>query len=240
MVNHQRKKGAADAKRGKIFTKLIKEITIAAEIGGPDPESNPRLRTAIQAAKGMNMPKDNISRAISKANKDSSSYQETTFEGYLPQGIGIFVECLTDNNNRTVSNVRAIFTKHGGSLGTNGSLSFLFDRKGVITVPKGDLDPEEFELNIIDAGVEEIELSDDVFTITTPLEDFHSVQKHLEGMGIEPESAELQRVPNDTKVLTVEQSLQILKIVDHFEDDDDVQNVFHNMEITDEVIAAME
>lgn len=236
----KRKKGALDAKRGKIFTKLIKEITIAAELGGPDEENNPRLRSAVQTAKGMNMPKDNIQRAINKANKDSSSYQETTFEGYLPHGIGLFVECLTDNNNRTVSNVRAIFTKRGGSLGTNGSLSFLFDRKGIITANKGDIDPEEFELEIIDAGVEEIELNDDTFMITTPLEDFHSVQKKLEEMGIEVESADLQRIPNDTKTLTLEESLQILRIVEEFEDDDDVQNVFHNLEVTEEVEAAMD
>lgn len=236
----KRKKGAIDAKRGKIFTKLIKEITIAAEEGGSDPETNPRLRTAVQTAKGMNMPKDNIQRAISKANKDSSSFQETTFEGYLPNGIAVFIECLTDNNNRTVSNIRSIFTKRGGSLGTNGSLSFLFDRKGIITVPKGELDPEEFELEIIDAGVEEIELNDDTFMITTPLEDFHNVQKKLEEMELETESAALQRIPNDTKELPVEDAVQILKIVEEFEDDDDVQNVFHNLEETEEVAEAMD
>lgn len=236
----KRKKGAADAKRAKIFTKLIKEITIAAELGGSDPETNPRLRSAIQTAKGMNMPKDNIQRAINKANKDSSSYQETTFEGYLPHGIAVFIECLTDNNNRTVSSIRAIFSKGGGSLGTNGSLSFLFDRKGIITVPKGSMDPEEFELEIIDAGVEEIELNDDTFMITTPLEDFHNVQKKLEEMGLDTESAELQRIPNDTKELSIDDAKQILKIVEYFEDDDDVQNVFHNLEITDELMAAME
>ncbi len=236
----KRKKGAIDAKRGKIFTKLIKEITIAAEEGGSDPETNPRLRTAVQTAKGMNMPKDNIQRAINKANKDSSSFQETTFEGYLPNGIAVFIECLTDNNNRTVSNIRSIFTKRGGSLGTNGSLSFLFDRKGIITVPKGELDPEEFELEIIDAGVEEIELNDDTFMITTPLEDFHNVQKKLEEMELETESAALQRIPNDTKELPVEDAVQILKIVEEFEDDDDVQNVFHNLEETEEVAEAMD
>jgi len=236
----KRKKGSIDAKRGKIFTKLIKEITISAEQGGPDPETNPRLRSAIQTAKGMNMPKDNIQRAISKANKDDASYQEVSFEGYLPNGIAVFIECLTDNNKRTVSNIRAIFTKRGGSLGTNGSLSFIFERKGIITVPKGDLDPEEFELEIIDAGVEEIELNDDTFMITTPLEDFHNVQKKLEEMGLETESAELQRIPNETKELTIEESIQILKIIEYFEDDDDVQNVFHNLEVSEEVEAAME
>lgn len=235
----KRKKGAIDAKRGKIFTKLIKEITIAAEQGGLEPEANPRLRTAIQAAKGMNMPKDNIQRAINKANKDSSSYQEVTFEGYLANGIGVFIECLTDNNNRTVSNIRAIFTKHGGSLGTNGSLSFLFDRKGIITVAKGDLDPEEFELEIIDAGVEEIDLNEDTFMITTALEDFHNVQKKLEEMGLEAESAELQRIPNDTKELGIDEAIKIMKVIETFEDDDDVQNVFHNLEVTEELEEAL-
>src|SRR6056297_848943 len=218
----KRKKGANDAKRGKIFTKLIKEITIAAEQGGSDPETNPRLRSAVQTAKGMNMPKDNIQRAINKANKDASSYQEGTFEGYLPNGIAVFIEALTDNNNRTVSSVRSIFTKRGGSLGTNGSLSFLFDRKGIITLAKGDLDPEEFELEIIDSGVEDIELNDDTFMITTPMEDFHNVQKKLEEMGLDTESAELQRIPNDTKELPVADAVQILRTIEEFEDDDDV------------------
>ncbi len=194
----------------------------------------------MQTAKGMNMPKDNIQRAINKANKDASSYQEVTFEGYLPNGIAVFIEALTDNNNRTVSSVRSIFSKRGGSLGTNGSLSFLFDRKGVITLPKGDLDPEEFELEIIDAGVEDIELNEDTFMITTPLEDFHAVQKKLEELGLETESAELQRIPNDAKQLSVEDSLQILRTIEEFEDDDDVQNVFHSLEVSDEVMAAMD
>ena len=138
------KKGAKDAKRGKLFTKLIKEITVSAQLGGMDPDSNPRLRAAVQNAKGMNMPKDTIQRAINKADKDSSSFQEVSFEGYLPHGIAVFVECLTDNNNRTVASVRSVFNKRGGNLGTNGSLSFLFDRKGIITIPFGDMDPEEF------------------------------------------------------------------------------------------------
>ncbi len=236
----KRKKGANDAKRGKIFTKLIKEITIAAEQGGSDPETNPRLRSAVQTAKGMNMPKDNIQRAINKANKDASSYQEVTFEGYLPNGIAVFIEALTDNNNRTVSSVRSIFTKRGGSLGTNGSLSFLFDRKGIITLAKGDLDPEEFELEIIDSGVEDIELNDDTFMITTPMEDFHNVQKKLEEMGLDTESAELQRIPNDTKELPVADAVQILRTIEEFEDDDDVQNVFHNLEVSEEVMASMD
>lgn len=235
----KRKKGANDAKRGKLFTKLIKEITVAASEGGGDPESNPRLRAAVQNAKGMNMPKDTIQRAISKANKDSSSFMELTFEGMLPYGIGVFVDCLTDNRNRVVSNVRAIFNKRGGNLGTNGSLSYMFERKGIISLAQGDLDPEEFELELIDAGVEEIELEDGIFMITTPLEDFHSVQKKLQEMGLEPESAELQRIPNETVDLSLEQAVQIMKIVEEFEDDDDIQVVSHNLNVTDEVSEAM-
>jgi len=236
----KRKKGAADAKRSKEFSRIVKEVSIAVKEGGADPENNPRLRVAIANAKGVNMPKDNIDRAISKADKDGADIQETSFEGYLPNGIAVFVECLSDNNNRTVSNIRAIFTKRGGNLGTNGSLSFLFDRKGVITILKGDIDPEDLQMEIIDAGVEDFQVEEEVFIIITALEDFGNVQKKLEELEIEPENAELQRIPNDTKVLSPDDAVKILKIVEEFEDDEDVQNVFHNIEITDEVIAAME
>jgi YebC/PmpR family DNA-binding regulatory protein len=236
----KRKKGANDAKRGKLFTKLIKEITVAAGEGGPDVEANPRLRAAVQNARGMNMPKDTIQRAINKADKDNASFLELTFEGMLPYGIGVFVDCLTDNRNRTVSNVRSIFNKRGGNLGTNGSLNFMFERKGVISLAKGDLDPEEFELELIDAGVEEIELEEGVFMITTPMEEFHNVQKKLQEMGLEPDSAELQRIPNEAIDLSIEQSVQIMKIIEEFEDDDDVQVVSHNLNVSDELSEAME
>jgi YebC/PmpR family DNA-binding regulatory protein len=236
----KRKKGANDAKRGKLFTKLIKEITVAASIGGQDVDANPRLRAAVQNARGMNMPKDTIQRAINKADRDSSSFQELTFEGMLPNGIGVFVDCLTDNRNRTISNVRSIFNKRGGNLGTNGSLSFMFERKGIISLAAEELDPEEFELELIDAGVEDIELEEGIFMITTPMEEFHNVQKKLEEMGLEPDSAELQRIPNDTVDLPLEQAVQIMKIVEEFEDDDDVQVVSHNLNVTDEVSEAME
>jgi len=236
----KRKKGANDAKRGKLFTKLIKEITVAASVGGTDVESNPRLRSAVQNARGMNMPKDTIQRAINKADRDASAFQELTFEGMLPHGIGVVVDCLTDNHLRTVSNVRAIFNKRGGNLGTNGSLNFMFERKGIISLAKGELDPEEFELELIDAGVEDIELEEDTFMITTPMEEFHNVQKKLQEMGVEPESADLQRIPNEALDLTLEQSVQIMKIIDEFEDDDDVQAVSHSLNVTDEVAAAME
>jgi len=164
---------------------------------------------------------------------------ELTFEGMLPNGIGVFIDCLTDNRNRTISVVRSIFNRRGGSLGTNGSLSFMFERKGVISLVKGDLDPEEFELELIDAGIEELELEEDMFMITTPMEEFHNVQKKLEEMGLEPESAELQRIPNDTVELPLDQALQIMRTVEEFEDDDDVQSVSHNLEVTEELTEAL-
>ena len=237
----KRKKGAADAKRSKMFSKIIKEITVAVKEGGEDPDANPRLRLAISNAKGVSMPKDNIERAISKGkDKDTASFTEPTFEGYLPNGIAAFVECTTDNNQRTVSNIRAIFNKSGGSLGTNGSLSFMFDRKGVFVVPVGDLDQDEFEMELIDAGAEDLELEDNgFFHITTSLEDFGAMAKKLEELNVEPELAELQRIPTDTKELSTEDGLKIMRVIDLFEDDDDVQNVFHNMEMTDELMEAM-
>jgi len=231
----KRKKGALDAKKGKIFSKIVKEIQVSVREGGNDIDSNPRLRLAIQNAKGVNMPKENIERAIKKASSEGASLQEATFEGYGPSGIAVFIECLTDNNLRTVSNIRAVFNKRGGNLGTNGSLSFLFERKGVFTVHKGNRDPEEFQLEIIDAGVEDCELEDDIFIITTSLEDFGSVQKKLDEMGMHVENAQLQRIPNNTKKLDAEAARRVLKLIEDFEDLDEVQNIYHNLEITDEV-----
>jgi YebC/PmpR family DNA-binding regulatory protein len=238
----KRKKGALDAKRSKIFSKLIKEITVAVkEGGGADPDGNPRLRMAISNAKGVSMPKDNIERAINKGkDKDAASFTELTYEGYLPNGIAVYIECTTDNTQRTVANVRAVFTRAGGSLSTNGSLSFIFDRKGIFLVPKGDLDQDEFEMELIDAGAEELELDEEgFFHITTSMEDFGSMAKKLEELNVEPESAELQRIPNDTKTLDLESAQKIMKAIDTFEDDDDVQKVFHNLEITDELMEEM-
>ena len=237
----KRAKGANDAKRSKMFSRIVKEIVIAVKEGGPDPESNPRLRLAMNNAKGVNMPKDNVERAISKADKEGDNLEEMTFEGYAPSGIAVFVDCLSDNKNRTVSNIRAIFTKYNGNLGTNGSLSFLFDTKGVFTIPLSDsIDMDEFEMELIDAGAEDIEVEDNTITITTAKEDFGNVQKKLDSLGVEMENAGLQRIPNDTKALDVDTSLKIIKMIDAFEDDDDVQDVYHSLELTDEVIAAME
>jgi YebC/PmpR family DNA-binding regulatory protein len=244
-ANIKHRKGAQDAKRAKIFTKIIKEVTIAAKEAGPDPNFNPRLRLAIQNAKGVNIPKDTVERAINKgAGADAQSYTETTYEGYGPNGIAVFVECSTDNINRTVQNVRAAFSKYGGSLGTNGSLSFVFDRKGVFTIPKKNpealgINEEEFIFEIIDAGAEDVELQDDLFIVTTSMESFGAMQKKLDEMGIEAENAQLERIPNTTAKLEIEPSKKVLKLIDVLEEDDDVQNVYHNMEITEELLEQM-
>jgi YebC/PmpR family DNA-binding regulatory protein len=238
----KRKKGAIDAKRSKIFSKLSKEITIAVKDGGGhDPDYNAKLRIAIQNAKGVNMPKDNIERAIKKGDQDGANFSASSFEGYAPHGIAVFVECLSDNNNRTVSNVRAIFNKYNGTLGTNGSLSFLFDRKGVFEFEKPtSIGFEDLELELIDAGAEDIEVDENNVTVTCALEDFGNLNKKFEELKIEPSSAELERIPNDTKVLPVNEAKSVLKLIELLEDDDDVQKVFHNLEMTDELEAEMD
>ncbi len=233
----KRKKGAADSKRSKIFSKLIKEISVAVKEGGGDEEANPRLRVAIANAKGVNMPKDNIARAIKKADdKDSASFVEVTYEGYAAHGIAVFVECATDNLQRTVASVRSYFTKYSGSLGKNGSLSFIFDRKAIFSFAKNDIDIEELELEIIDAGAEEIELDNGIITITTAMEDFGEMSKKLADLKIEVESANLQRIPNNTEILSLDNAKSVLKLIEVIEDDDDVQAVYHNLELTDEII----
>jgi YebC/PmpR family DNA-binding regulatory protein len=236
----KRKKGAIDAKRGKKFTKIIKEIIIAAKESGADPESNARLRLAIQNAKGANMPKDNIDRAIKKATgADAESFIETTFEGYASNGIAVFVECLTDNNNRTVASVRSAFNKYGGNLGTNGSLSFLFERKGIFAIKNEGLSLDDIELEMIDAGAQDFEVDGDIITVSCAMEDFGSVNRKLNELGIEPEEAGLKRIPHDTKKLDVESAKKVLRLIDVLEDDDDIQFVYHNLEMTDELAEAL-
>ena len=231
----KRKKGAADAKRGQLFTKLIKEISIAAREGGADAEGNPRLRLAISNAKGNNMPKDNIERAIKKATgSDADQYLETTYEGYATHGVAVFVECLTDNTNRTVSSVRAGFTKNGGSLGTNGSLEFIFDRKGVFHIKMEEgFDEDEFTLEMIDGGAEDVTSEDGYLTVTCELSDFGTVQKKLEELNVEAENAELQRIPNTMVTLDDDSFTKVMKMIEMLEDNDDVQKVFHNLDITE-------
>lgn len=236
-ANIKHRKGAQDAKRAKMFTRITKEIQIAVKEGGSEPETNPRLRLAVQNARSVNMPKDNINRAISKASEQGGeSFQEITFEGYGPGGVAVFLECMTDNNNRTVSSVRSIFNKRGGSLGTNGSLSFLFDRKGVFEIVKTDeIDLDELELELIDAGAQEIEKDDALIVVTTNLEDFGAVQKKLDEINVKVENASLQRIPNNYKEVDLETARKFLRMVDDFEENEDVQNVFHNLEMTDEL-----
>ena len=232
----KRQKGAADAKRSKAFSRILKEVTVAVKESGPDPDGNPRLRLLMQNAKGVNMPKDTLMRAISKASdKDSAALQELTFECYAPHGVAIFIECLTDNNMRSVANVRSIMNKFGGTLGTNGSLGFIFDRKGVFVLPKkADMDMEMLEMELIDAGLEEMEIDEEYITLYTAMEDFGAMVKKLEDMKLEVENAELQRIPNTTKALDEESIKKVMKIVDLLEDDDDVQAVYHDMEIPED------
>lgn len=235
------KKGALDKKRGKIFTKLIKEITVAAKEGGVDPELNPRLRLAVQNAKGKNMPKDTIERAIKKvAGGDAADYLEITYEGYAPNGVAVFVECTTDNLNRTVAAVRSIFSKGGGALGTNGSLEFIFDRKGVFSLPLPEgQDEDELALELIDGGAEDVEVEEGIITITSAMEDFGNMQKKLEELGLEAENAELERIPNTYVNLSDEDFAKVIKTIEALEDDVDVQKVFHNIEATNEQLETL-
>lgn len=236
-ANIKHRKGAQDKKRAKIFTRILKEISIAARNGGGDPDANPALRLAISNAKGANMPKDNIERAIKKATgADADNYEEVTYEGYAPNGVAVFVEATTDNINRTVAAVRSVFTKGGGSLGTNGSLSFLFDRKGVFTIPQGELDEDGFTLQMIDSGAEDVILDDGFFTVYTSFEDFAGMQKKLEELSIEPESSELQRIPHDCVSLPLDQAKTALSLIEAMEEDDDVSAVYHNLEMTEELV----
>ena len=242
-ANIKHRKGAQDAKRSKIFTRIIKDLTIASKEGGTDPETNPRLRTAIANAKGANMPKDTIERAIKKgSDEEGLSYQEVSFEGYGPHGIAIFIECTTDNNNRTVANIRAIFNKHGGSLGTNGSLEFLFERKGIFIISNDsvNLENEQLEMTLIDCGLEELLLEKNTSTIYCDYQDFNSVQTKLESLNISILSAELQRIASDTKILDLQKSKSILNLINTFDDDDDVKHVFHNLEVSNELIKKLE
>jgi YebC/PmpR family DNA-binding regulatory protein len=227
----------------KTFTRIGKDISIAVKEGGPNPDTNARLRAVIQNAKSANMPKDNVERAIKKASgADSANYVEMSLEGYAPHGVAVFVECTTDNNNRTVANVRSYFNKCEGNLGTNGSLEFIFDRKAVFTLSESqvEMDLEELEMELIDAGLEELENDEGTLTVTTDFSDFSNMQKQLESMNIELESSELQRFPNNTKTLVGEDAKSVLKLIDKLEEDEDVQNVFHNMEMTEEVMSQMD
>jgi len=237
----KRKKGALDAKRSNIFSRLAKEITVAVKEGGiSDPAMNARLRIAVLNAKGQNMPKDNIDRAISRGEKDGNNMEEIFLEGYGVGRVAVFVECLSDNNNRTVADIRHIFTKRGGSLTTKGSLNFIFDRKGVfsISICEG-INLDDLELELIESGAEDIEIEEDIIIVTTTIEDFGKFNRKLEDLKIEPQRAELQRLPRVDKRLPVSEGKIIMRMIEELEDNEDVQNVYHNLEMTDELEVAL-
>mgnify|MGYP001624616943 FL=1 len=235
--NIQQAKGKADAARGKIFTKIGREIAVAVKAGGPDPSSNAALRAVIDKAKANNMPKDNITRSIQKANGElgSINYESIVYEGYGTNGVAVIVEALTDNKNRTGGEVRHIFDKAGGSLGTSGCVSYMFDTKGVITVlRKEGMDDDEMMMAALDAGAEDFDVDGEYYEIVTSPTDFASVRDALAAAGIEYESAELQRIPQNTIFLDDESRDKLLKMLDAFEDNDDIQNVYHNAEYNEE------
>ena len=234
------KKGAADAKRGKVFTKLIKEITIAARSGGGDPNANPRLRTAIAAAKSENMPKDNVERAIKKGTGELEgvNYEEISYEGYGPGGAAVLLESVTDNKNRAVADIRHIFSKAGGNLGSNGCVAYMFDKKGYFAVPSASADEDAIMEQALEAGAEDIRQDGDVFEIITAPEDFEAVKQALDDAGIVYENAEVTMLPQNTTVLTGKEAEQMIRLMENLEDCDDVQKVYTNADIPDEMVTA--
>jgi len=234
----KRKKGAADAKRGKMFTKLIKEITISAREGGGDPSANPRLRLAVDNAKSANMPADNIDRAIKKATGelDGVTYHELTYEGYGPGGVAIIVEVATDNKNRTVADVRHHFTKHGGSMSENGSVAWMFDRKGIITIPFQDKTEDDIMNIVLEAGAEDLQSEDEFFEVQTSLESFEPVRKALVSANLEIENASLQWIAKNTVSVGSEEVEKVMKLIEALEESDDVQNVYSNADFDEDMI----
>ncbi len=235
------KKGAADAKRGKIFTKLIKEITIAARMGGGDIDSNPRLRSAVSAAKSQNMPKDNLERAIKKGTGELEGveYEEMSYEGYGPGGVAVLVECLTDNKNRTVADVRYIFSKAGGNIGTDGCVSWMFDKKGLISVAKSESDEDTLMEVGLDAGAEDVKDEGDCFEIITAPSDFEAVKEAVEGASIKVDLAEVTMIPQTQTRLEGKEAEQMIRFMDALDDCDDIQKFYSNADIPDEVLDAM-
>lgn len=239
-ANIKHRKGAQDARRGKIFTKLIKEITVAAKIGGGDADANARLRTAVDKARVENMPKDTIERAIKKGagGLDSVNYEEGTFEGYGPGGVAVIVEFMTDNRTRTVADVRHIFSKHNGSLGVNGSVAFLFDRKGLISFPTSCNFDEIFEA-ALEAGAEDVKDEGDAYEVITEPTTFHLVRDILAARGLKWETSEVTMIPQTMVKLEGKPAEQMLKMMEKLEDNDDVQNVYANFDISDEEMSSL-
>jgi len=236
-ANIKHRKGTADARRSKLFTKLVKEIMVAAKVGGPIIESNPRLRMAIQNAKGVSVPKENIERAINKASSiGGDDYQDLSYEAYGPYGVALFIECTTDNTNRTLQNIKSFLTKGGGSLSTNGSLDFVFADKGVFRFPFPEgKDEDEFTLELIDMGAEDVEIEEGMVSVQCEREEFGNLQKALTENEIEPESAGLEKTPIISKELNRSEAESLLKLIQNLENDDDVKAVYHNIAFSEEI-----
>lgn len=240
-ANIKHRKAAQDAKRGKIFTKLIREITVAAKMGGADADSNPRLRDAVQKALGANMTRDTVDRAIKRGAgaADGENYDEVRYEGYGTNGVAVIVDCLTDNINRTVSEVRHAFTKHGGNLGTDGSVAYMFSKVGILSYPKGS-DEDAIMENALEAGAEDVITNDDgSIDVITAWEEFNAVKDAMTGAGFEPENAEVTMKPSNTVDLGLEDAEKVMKLIDVLEDLDDVQNVYTNADFSEEVMSQL-
>lgn len=236
----KRKKAVTDARRAKLWTKVLKEITVSARLGGGDPEANPRLRSAIADARTANVPGDNIDRAILKGTGEleGSSYEEVSYEGYGPGGVAILVEAMTDNRNRTVAELRHLFTRQGGNLAESGSVAWMFDRQGVIAISRGALSEEEFIELALELGVQDLSTSGEQYELYTGPDTYHQVLEALEGRGIQPAEKELAMTPQTTVEPDREQALKSLRLLEALEEHDDVQNVWANLEVDDDVLAA--
>jgi YebC/PmpR family DNA-binding regulatory protein len=234
------KKGALDAKRGKIFTKLIKEISVAARLGGGDPTGNARLRQAIAAAKAENMPKDNIERAIKKGTGEleGMSYEEVNYEAYGPGGVAVLIDCLTDNKNRTVADLKHIFDRHGGSLGAPGCVSWIFEKKGVITFDKGKTEEEKLLEVALDSGAEDVRQADNQFEVVMNPADFEKVRKAFDASGLKYSLAEITMIPQNFVRLDGKKAEQMLNLMEALEDNEDISHIYANFDIPDEVMEA--
>jgi len=232
------KKAAQDAKRGKLFTKLIKELTIAARLGGGDPDANPRLRSAVAAARAANMPADNIKRAVARGTGElpGVTYEEVAYEGYGPGGVAVYVETLTDNRMRTTPEIRHLFTKHGGNLGEPNSVAWMFEKKGSFLVPRSAVEEERLMEIVLDAGAEDLREEGDQFAVSAPAESFHQVQQALEESGIVPSEAAVVMEPKNTVEVDGKKAEQCLRLLEVLEDQDDVQNVYANLEVDDSAL----
>ena len=238
----KRKKGAEDAKRGKMFTKLARDITLAARHGGGAPGANPALGLAVEKARRANMPKDNIERAIKRGTGEleGGDLEEITYEAYAPHGVAMLIKCTTDNRNRALSEVRKVFNKHGGNMAEQGAVSWMFDLKGYLTVPADGVDPDDVFMAAVDAGADDVEVSDDVIEIYTAPDALHTVRDALEAAGFKVEEAELSQIPKNEIELDVKETLAIMNIIDLLEESDDVDKVYSNLSISDEALAQLE